>query len=1718
MASPAAPNALLHYLSNELTSLSNEAKKKNPEVKEAADRLLLLLKNLKDKSSTDAVANELAKLDETARPFILGLESKNTKLVSMSVSTIQRLIMNHAIPETLINQILRSFSDLVSGPVELQVKLLQSLLPLLTIYSTLSGKVIAETLHLCFRLQDSKSPIIYNTAHATLRQLILYIFEKATSPPVRLGSEPNLRGESKSHSLYKRMHWHHSENLGLELIECVVCGHSGIFKDISELLGLLKERVCPLVIKSFSEKNDFSVALRLVRLVAGIIKHFSAVLIMECEIFLAMFSRLLEPDCAPIWHRVLVLEAFKNLLSSDDLFRSVFVNYDQKEHSSKIYQEILNGFARIVLTEKIQMLFPPLQAAAESPGQGSGSLPEAWNVSASGSTIKVQCLEQLDKLEPPGLPESYTLFLAVHCILLLADSQSSFILTNLQKKVTNAGKAVDTEADALNSSAIVTGSEMVKISWAPFLACKVVLCKASIDDDLFYAALNTYQHYSSAVGLLGLSSYRDTLISSLCRISLPLTVPGSVDVSFAIKEISQFSSGTAQAFFNRLSSIQNNILDERGVMCLRTVLGIVSSLYDVLDDKAWFYILETLQYADNLPSSGGLLKDDTAKELSKVRSPTSNMGSIDNHYLSLLSLIRKLFDATKDLKMSCFESFVRALCKLAKESAIASVNPTSTRQDAKYTEEKAFSLLHLTEIIVANIDRVLEPPYDLWKYTMNQLVDIAHGNLSSPAYRVCACAAFGDILVAALQYVDIKNQAGDIENILLYPLQRLMGIGQSLLSPVSTEKLSVEDDKPLRNPWLVEVQKAGLETLNKLLQTNGQKLVEGWTVVFEILRSVFGISKTKRMDNSNSLSVGTLNDINSSDSQPSISKIITLVRVSFPSLQLICNDFLTSLDPILIHDCIETLSCFGSHSEDVNISLTATLEKEAKGEVEPSSDPTEPRSGKSNDTSLKIPAGNSLSHTWTTVNMDVLWMHLLAHLSQLCSDSPNQSLFRTISMNGRKLTLDAWDECIWNVLFPLLERVKVSSERVELIIRLHNTGDAPVVKDRSNSVSFHHSRNTSGKQWDETKVLTLNGVTNSFISFFPVLIDLGEGFDRAWNLFLDYIKAWCLSGSTEVSMASLKCFKMLVRYPKDTPAAEADPKITSFIEKRQKSLWRVAWEVWEGIGEGIAFPADDIEDSSSGVTSSKEKLVSPRSSEPHLCRLLLYHTVFANDISTTRYRADFVNDVDNCSPLQQAVLDYVSGAKVSFSGIRGEPEATLQVIASFIRYPFVARAKSESHQSLMSPRAESSSQSFTYMAFAKRSVQVLITLFMEHSKLPTLYASGTFESILNSLAVPMKAKYSCPSPGTKDTTPLWRSAANTSVSVVQIGLQNIKEHLKEIPPEALSKVYKSVVEMFEGFLLTSSIPSQNISPEELAVDEDFDISVLETLKSDVFSHFGLAHVPEDALKDMIGVILRGTKLYAKIIPAPTSSHDEDADHAHARQTPEGSRSNSITDKGSLKPLAQNSISQLRSSSRPGSARASTSALDGGPQLSESTRKLDSATTIVDIQATPRHNFAIQCIYLLFQLCSAWEATEDPEGARFRVARIAAPALVEKVSSVLKSYIADKPTYTRLPIPRLRNEEVIVFLTKSKDTPFHPSIWSEDKSNSSSLRQLVLKGNWCHLYLLYHELNDVICVMARTGRLHNSHASAAIFTDDDDKIVTLVRLCHGRIATDLGLGV
>lgn len=195
---------------------------------------------------------------------------------------------------------------------------------------------------------------------------------------------------------------------GLELLKSVLVRYAEIFTVNPEMSFVLKERICPLLIKLFSptsknkgnstggsssssastsnngDQKTFAVVSRLIRIVFILVKNYFELLVTENEIFLSLLTKFLDVE-RPIWQKALAIEAFHKISVESRLIRLLVVNYDMKQHPEKIFSLITNGIALF-----IQSLF--LNAATTSTGSSSSS-----GVSMSGSSMLQSNSSQLSQ-------------------------------------------------------------------------------------------------------------------------------------------------------------------------------------------------------------------------------------------------------------------------------------------------------------------------------------------------------------------------------------------------------------------------------------------------------------------------------------------------------------------------------------------------------------------------------------------------------------------------------------------------------------------------------------------------------------------------------------------------------------------------------------------------------------------------------------------------------------------------------------------------------------------------------------------------------------------------------------------------------------------------------------------------------------------------------------------------------------------------------------------------------------------------------------------------------------------------------------------------------------------------------------------------------------------------------------------------------------------------
>ncbi|EJU01163.1 hypothetical protein DACRYDRAFT_22928 [Dacryopinax primogenitus] len=372
----------LGMLSTDLQSISTESRRKHPEVRDAAEQSLAVLRSSPDEAAASLLKGD-KKSDTLLQPVFLSCQTRNSKLASIALGTLQRLVASRLISPSFAPRIISTLStDCLTGGVDIQLKVLQTLLSLLTAFSDVSGELLAEALLACFKLHESKAAVVSSTAAATLRQLVILVFDKvadedqngsaeAAFKSVQLPDGTNIPLRPFARDAYlifsdllllvnsQKAYFLHltslSKTFTLELIESVLTNHHQLFRTHSELTALLERQLCPFLLKALSDRPHFPLMLRSVRVVFLFLRQFTRDLSAEAEVFLSVLTKSISGDNIngekerPTWVRVLSAEVLRGLCAHPDLLASLFELYDLRtsEGRSPVFSNLITALARL---------------------------------------------------------------------------------------------------------------------------------------------------------------------------------------------------------------------------------------------------------------------------------------------------------------------------------------------------------------------------------------------------------------------------------------------------------------------------------------------------------------------------------------------------------------------------------------------------------------------------------------------------------------------------------------------------------------------------------------------------------------------------------------------------------------------------------------------------------------------------------------------------------------------------------------------------------------------------------------------------------------------------------------------------------------------------------------------------------------------------------------------------------------------------------------------------------------------------------------------------------------------------------------------------------------------------------------------------------------------------------------------------------------------------
>lgn len=542
-----------------------------------------------------------------------------------------------------------------------------------------------------------------------------------------------------------------SQNFGLELLGSILSDYADTLTLHPEQIHICRARLMPLIIRNLSERATFSTTVRTMRLIQLILSRLLFALVSECEMALSLLNHMLDPDAAFLWKRALCLEVFRSIHSDATLARSIYSHYDEQEEKRNIVRDNLGTLVRLASEKPAviglgnQSTVPAgnshgkdnssEQAAIQAEGLigGIGAAvtlkePDAPGISMRFSTMRVPCIDQLDKSDPPVLPAAYIYGLALTCINNFSEGLAKFLLPftipiemKAKRKSRTAQKAdeiIETNTEGLNATEngrreisrsqsirnrrlpvnplsledhvlytqICTSGHMVEHCWPALLAACSTFLNATLDSDYYHALIRSFQRFTQIAGLLDLSTPRDAFLTTLGKHSLP---PGGISsLAAGNTKNSPISSGLEhvdnQADSERDSSPSPSIssvrkrqsvdsgtfaMNTRNLLCLRALLNLGIALGPVLQ-KSWLIILETLQQADLMLShaeTGRRQASGHAKQGSGGQSAADDNNGASDFGLEVAAVKIagiRMFESTGDLSDQALMSVLTCLCVL----------------------------------------------------------------------------------------------------------------------------------------------------------------------------------------------------------------------------------------------------------------------------------------------------------------------------------------------------------------------------------------------------------------------------------------------------------------------------------------------------------------------------------------------------------------------------------------------------------------------------------------------------------------------------------------------------------------------------------------------------------------------------------------------------------------------------------------------------------------------------------------------------------------------------------------------------------------------------------------------------------------------------------------------------------------------------------------------
>eukprot|EP00123_Amoebidium_parasiticum_P019109 comp24340_c0_seq1/m.46265 comp24340_c0_seq1/g.46265 ORF comp24340_c0_seq1/g.46265 comp24340_c0_seq1/m.46265 type:complete len:1624 (-) comp24340_c0_seq1:273-5144(-) len=1425
----------LDSLQTELRALSQDARKRFPAVKDAAERGILQLRTVAGQDTSRRPLNEVvAACEEIPQAFILGCHTKSPPLTSKALLCLNRLIGYNACSQGTVEATIDAMQGLLDAGID-HIRLCQTINTLLACCALVRADSMAKTAVLCFRLYLTKDPLVANTAAASLRQLSAVIYDRMSAElladeAAKAAGEQNLplakhpkaspmRPAALDGFLFFQdlcqmvngdtPYWlvglaDPPRMYSLELIESILSDHAPLFKKLPEFSHLVKERVCPTVIKFFSpgakkehmqeraEKPTFALSMRLLRIVSILARQFHTLLVTECEIFLSMLVKFLEPD-KPFWQRTLAAEVLRGLCAHPALLRGFCQAYDMQEHATGMFGNMVNtldAFVQGLCQKDAQAHLANMQAA----------------------TARSILLDALDKSEAPQVSSEYAVSVGFACLLDIVRAMALLVAEAIPEEQRTgqplglAGSNLQAHPDA------AVWRTMVDVSWCGVLASLSLMLQMSQDEEVTESILRGYRSFINVCAILGMATPRDAFITSLCKAVLPPTFIVRIQPSALSPQQESRGGATAQRPPTTVSANQEDIvMTTKNMQAARALLNVGQSLGNLLAD-AWLLVMETLQHLDCIVS----LHTRTARGRSAMPVPAVAAADLKpSLQLTVLGdLLEQLLSSTSQLEDQAVSHMLSALCTLSDDVISASrIRPVV----------HVFGMPTLLAVATHNLQRMGL----LWPQLVPRRLQAS--NDTTQDVRVAAVDAFTKLVHSMLEASDRHPVDA--------PLQEKMFKGLRDLGRRHSD-----------------TREGQLDCLLHILQSFGQSLTVGWPYVFDMASGAAAAPAATQTDTEHTADGRLAEDQQGGEGDGrSTGK---MVRLGFECIQLVVTDFMALLPPSCLRPCIETVGVFGQQQGDVNISLTAigllwniadylNRDKGLLGKGLEGGDGQEDWSAELTAAAAtgRMSVFRPAMQQWARQvdgTASSLWRALFAQLAALCVDprpevrkSSNQTLFGAVGMHGASFGPGLWAIALWLILFPLLDSVHTCARDAR-----RQDEEAGSVKS---GLLVHHSRNTAAKQWDESVVISLAGVTGVLRTHYTRLNTLAD-FPFAWQLALSFIEVFGVGSSKEVASAAVSCMADLLRAPE---AAGLD---VGQAGGEGEGSWRQAWLVWarlatnntpelegEAAGEELTVSIDD----------PTALAVRPDTLTALVALYSVLHLHIGAGLSDSDHRLLFfvLRRVAACvSHSSNEKRDGYGSAMAGWESrnlmpLHGEILSLYKMLQPpqhiwpdlLLQHLFCVGLafKPPRHSQNLWPNTGAQSKCNPYRPLYHRALAQLTELYPPVAASPFVLERAVFLAVLEALQAPLQRKY-------EDPAEVWTDAATALLACMDVALPPLTEHSHEDcgPESSVYRTWQLLFGIIHNFLLCKR-GTVEVSYEEQVRDEDLDVSLVKAVRRHV---------------------------------------------------------------------------------------------------------------------------------------------------------------------------------------------------------------------------------------------------------------------------------------------